>query len=282
MTLITKESVDAAHDYRGKRICFGNDTFAHLRWPKDQRNYDFGTINLPFRHGVENSIPVTLRHNTRDKDHPDAGWIWFDSAEQRQSVEGWCRQCGDSIFLYDCLSSSLALAYTFRSEGAATTRIEFGAYEYEAKQNGCVTSIEAIAQRMSDLIKFLPPYREANLICGVPKQHGKEFHLPEELAERVATGVGKPDITKHFWFGSHKVSLKNLSINDKWDALENSGFETGYGPNALDGQSAILIDDKYQSGITIQYVASKLQQLGASRVLGLCAVKTWRDDDNAS
>ena len=157
MTLITKETVDRAHQYPAKRICFGNDPHYDLRRPRTRTNYRYGTINLPFRHGVENSIPVTLRHNTRDKEHPDAGWIWFDTAEQRQSIEEWCRQRGDSIFLYDCLSSSLALAYTFRIEGAATTRTEFGAHEYEAKQNGCVTSIEAVALGMSELIRFLPP-----------------------------------------------------------------------------------------------------------------------------
>lgn len=282
MQLITKESVEEAHEYRAKRICFGNDTHAHLRRPKNQRNYNFGTINLPFRHGVECSIPISLYLDRNDVDHPDAGWRPFDSAEQRQSVADWCNQCGDIIFLYDCLASSLALAYTLRSEGASTTRTEFGAYEYDAKQNGCMTSIEAIAQKMGDLIKFLAPYREANLICGVPKNVGKGFHLPEELAKRVAIDVARPNITNYFWFGKNKLSLKNLPINQKWEALENSEFGTRCRMNALDGQSVILIDDKYQSGITIQYVASKLQQLGASTVLGLCAVKTWRDDDNAS
>lgn len=176
----------------------------------------------------------------------------------------------------------MALAYTFRSEGATTTRTEFGAYEYEAKQNGCVASIEAIAQRMCDLIKFLPPYRDANLICGVPKEESKGFHLPEELAKRVTSHTGIGDITANFRFGANKPSLKNLPIEQKWDALEGCDFNANPESINLEGQSIILIDDKYQPGVTIQYVASQLQKRGAARVLGLCAMKTWRDDDNSS
>ena len=50
----------------------------------------------------------------------------------------------------------------------------------------------------------------------------------------------------------------------------------------LQGKLIILIDDKYQSGITLQFVASRLLEKGASKVFELCAVKTWRDDDNTS
>ncbi len=45
-------------------------------------------------------------------------------------------------------------------------------------------------------------------------------------------------------------------------------------------KTIILIDDKYQSGITIQYIAMKLQQAGAHEVYGLSFVKTLRDKDN--
>jgi predicted amidophosphoribosyltransferase len=44
--------------------------------------------------------------------------------------------------------------------------------------------------------------------------------------------------------------------------------------------SVILIDDKYQSGMTIQFVASRLYDAGTAKVYGLCAVKTLRDMDN--
>lgn len=51
------------------------------------------------------------------------------------------------------------------------------------------------------------------------------------------------------------------------------------GPSVI-GKRVILFDDKYQSGMTLQFVASKLLEAGATDVYGLCAVKTWRDTDN--
>lgn len=49
----------------------------------------------------------------------------------------------------------------------------------------------------------------------------------------------------------------------------------------LDGRhSVILIDDKYQSGTTINFVASILRGAGAGAIYGLCIVKTARDTDN--
>lgn len=41
-----------------------------------------------------------------------------------------------------------------------------------------------------------------------------------------------------------------------------------------------MIDDLYQSGLTINYIAEELRAAGAHEVFGLAAVKTLRDDDN--
>ena len=47
------------------------------------------------------------------------------------------------------------------------------------------------------------------------------------------------------------------------------------------GESVILLDDKYQSGTTMHYVAMQMQAAGVDGpILGLVAVKTLRDDDN--
>ena len=83
---ITKETVEQAYNYACKRICFGDDPHAHLRRPKNQDGFDYGTINLPFRHGIEQTMPIELRHNENDTVHTDAGWNFFLSAEQRHQV----------------------------------------------------------------------------------------------------------------------------------------------------------------------------------------------------
>ena len=48
------------------------------------------------------------------------------------------------------------------------------------------------------------------------------------------------------------------------------------------GRKILLIDDLYQSGITMNYVAMLLLEQGAKKVYGLACEKTCRNDDNIS
>jgi hypoxanthine phosphoribosyltransferase len=48
----------------------------------------------------------------------------------------------------------------------------------------------------------------------------------------------------------------------------------------VEGKSIVVVDDLYQSGLTINYVAEELRLAGAKEVLGLAAVKTLSNDDN--
>ena len=45
-------------------------------------------------------------------------------------------------------------------------------------------------------------------------------------------------------------------------------------------RSIVVVDDLYQSGLTINYIAEELRAAGAKEVFGLAAVKTLRNDDN--
>jgi hypoxanthine phosphoribosyltransferase len=45
-------------------------------------------------------------------------------------------------------------------------------------------------------------------------------------------------------------------------------------------KTIVVVDDLYQSGLTISYIAEELRQAGAKEVFGLAAVKTLRNDDN--
>ena len=186
------------------------------------------------------------------------------------------------VFLYDCLDASVALGYTFQREEDRRTRTETGSLEHSAKHRRCSNSIDQIATHMADVVTNFQPYNQADLICGVPAQRGKDFHLPAELAVMIAVRVKLPDITADFSFAEDKPSLKDLKVDEKWDALAGVEFLTQDNTATLQGKSIILVDDKYQSGITLQFVASRLLEKGASKVFGLCAVKTWRDDDNTS
>jgi predicted amidophosphoribosyltransferase len=111
----------------------------------------------------------------------------------------------------------------------------------------------------------------------VPPSAGKVWDLPEEIAKQVAKKSQKEDISPLVRFRKAKQSVKNLTLCEKWAALESAQLIVSA---SVKGRRIILIDDKYQSGTTLQFVASKLRAAGASEVLGLSCVKTWRDTDN--
>ena len=148
-----------------------------------------------------------LRSQTKDS-VPEAVWRAFQSTAEGQSAENWCDQCGDMVFLYDRFDASVAPGYTFQREEDRRTRTEIGSLEHSVKHFQDIGSIDQIATHMADVVTNFQPYNQADLICGVPAQRGKGFHLPAELAARISTRVGLPDITPGFSFADDKPSLK--------------------------------------------------------------------------
>ena len=47
-------------------------------------------------------------------------------------------------------------------------------------------------------------------------------------------------------------------------------------------KDVIIIDDLYQSGVSMWSYAKFLKSLGAKRVMGISAVKSLRDSDNTN
>ena len=79
-----------------------------------------------------------------------------------------------------------------------------------------------------------------------------------------------------------KAALKNLSLVDKarqWCDLYESGQCVTMNAE-VKGKTVIVIDDLYQSGVTLWCYARYLKRLGAKYVLGLVCVKSLRDTDN--
>lgn len=113
----------------------------------------------------------------------------------------------------------------------------------------------------------------------MPAHPDKPFDLPSEIAKIVSQKVGKSDITSNFIFKNGKGKIKELPYGEKWDEWDKTGL-TFNDPTLIAKKSVILIDDKYQSGSTISFVASKLQEAGAARIYGLSLVKTLSNDDN--
>lgn len=180
----------------------------------------------------------------------------------------------------DCLSLSVAIDSNL-TDNTSGQYTRMGALEHNGKHNRDQNAINQLADTVSKVVQYLPYYKDADLICSVPARPDKDFDLPNSVTSLVSGKVGKQDVTGGFVLNGQKSSVKTSTFNEKWDVWEGAQvlFQNSPAFNVND-KTVILIDDKYQSGITIQYIAMKLQQAGAHEVYGLSFVKTLRDTDN--
>ena len=203
---------------------------------------------------------------------------WLDRPEAIGLVERWEKNMGDYVFLRDCLFTSIALSAHMEEDNRTQTNVGkvFNYAKYKVGQEKHARAVEVLAGRMIKAIEKLPFYREATHIAAVPPRPGKEFDLPSALVAEIARKRKMVDITDNFRYSNQRVPVKTLERNQKWANCEQSGLSF----NGQLDQPVILIDDLYQSGVTVNYTAMTLQQAGATSVYGLYAVKSQRDTDN--
>jgi predicted amidophosphoribosyltransferase len=208
------------------------------------------------------------------KEGPYGPYLFLSRPEDIERALEWQERRGKLIFLRDNLDFSIALDFNLAEAGRYT---KLGQAEHDAKNNQDKDAVDALAAACSAAIKGIPVLDSHGLVCAVPPSAGKKWDLPTEIASRVASSLGRTDVTKHLNFASTKESIKGMPLKQKWGALEKGKLQVG---KAVNGRHVLLVDDKYQSGTTMQFVASKLLEAGAVRVSGVCCVKTWRDTDN--
>ena len=107
----------------------------------------------------------------------------------------------------------------------------------------------------------------------MPPSKPAEEDLPKRIVNSL-TDFDFTDISKKVFWRSKTRSIKNAKdVEEKLEILEESNL-TIAGDLDLRGKTIILFDDLYMSGVSMQYVAMKLKEAGASRVLGLSIVKS--------
>ena len=127
-------------------------------------------------------------------------------------------------------------------------------------------------------------YKNCDCVASVPHDPNKEYDLPSILAVNIAQELSVPNITPHFNFGTTKSSAKEVKNDDpewfdkKWNIWQSADLT--YTGETLAGKKILLIDDNYQSGLSLQYVAMILQNAGADQVYGLTMIKTRGDKGN--
>lgn len=259
------------------RRCFAQNTGIQ----KNKKPGSCKSFSVRFKESIalvyETETPYSLRYNPVFDNY----WHPLHSDHDTLVVEEWEKQQGTRVFLRDCLSCSIALDFNFENNTSGK-HTSTGQLEENAKHKADSASIEALVVLFMEAIVSLPHYNSATVIAAVPPRPGKAFDLPSKLAARLAEEFGLNDVTPLFGFDGTKGQTKDMPYDKRWEAWTAAGL--GMQKSAeklLKDQAVILIDDKYQSGVSANFVAMILQQHGAAEVYGLYAVKTLRDKDNS-
>lgn len=243
----------------------------------DDNSRYYGALNFPFKATVqaifEKDTGLKLFDNSSDIYNQTSVWHSIKNQDGFDKIEKWIDAQGTTVFIRSLLPSCIALDINVDYANEVKTKI--GGLEYKAKKNQDKDAIDELVNLLCSKIQL---NQEECYLAAVPANKDKDFDLPTLLVAKIAKRLGCRDITEHFQYQNQKQALKSVSIDDKWQELERANLQ--FEQHNLDNKPIILIDDKYQSGTTLHYVASKLNEAGFNTVHGLVIVKTIKDDDN--
>lgn len=235
------------------------------------------TFSVPFNCGLvahfRDCTSNILKFNPQYNNY----YCFLRTPASLKAVEDWEKSQGSRVFIRNLLSSSLALDMNLISNQSAA-KTECGRLEELAKHHADQSSVDKLASTSCATISEICYLREADLVCAVPAPASKPFDLPRRLAESISSQSKKANLTPYLSLDGKSKSAKDCAIEEKWDTWEASKLQLGN--IDISGKSVILLDDKYQSGMTMHYIAAFLLGRGAREIHGLSMVKTLRDTDN--
>lgn len=252
-------------DEKAKRINFAT---SHSQALKKRESGVGGVINLPFRDTIEpilkNNLDVDLFSTKYD-----SVWRGINSDEEYSRFEEFTKEYNVIVFLRDNLDLSFALSMNYDGD----ERTAIGELEFQAKFNGNEEAEEQLTKICNEWIDKLPFLKNSDYICAMPSSNYAVTGLPNRIVANLK-GFDFEDISdKVKWTSKIRSNKDAKSPLEKLKNLEKSGLEISRDVR-LRGKTVLLFDDLYMSGVTMQYVAMKLKEAGASRVFGLCIVKS--------
>lgn len=261
--------VFVADDGNAKRIHFATSHMHALRL--DMQSTAYGWLNLPFCNTVEPFLKyefgrdyMMFLNRTTTKFYRR-----IDSETEYLKIQAFMEKYKEIVFLRDCLDLSVSLSMNMSEPGVRT---ELGELEYSVKYRAndidYTESVSDITRHFQGALNCLPYFKNADCVCAVPSSHS--------FMKEVAKGLSQfefEDISDNLTW-SKTAEIKNASsLDEKLEALLNSNLQLDQSIS-LKGKSILLIDDLYNSGLTMQYVAMRLKQLGAFHVFGMTLVKS--------
>jgi predicted amidophosphoribosyltransferase len=211
------------------------------------------------------------------------GVAWNE--ELPPEVTEWVERISHPVAMKDMLALSFALDYERRAGDPAQPQTTVGQLRSVAKPYGNAAATEDTIKAASQLVELcaafldkMTCYRTADSVVAMPPSDpDRSYNLPRDLASQIAPKRGIEDLSGHIRTVRRRDSIKSVTLVRKLDTLLGT---VGVDRGIYNGRSVLLIDDLYQSGISMNYSAYLLLQTGAKKVFGLACEKTCRNDDN--
>lgn len=246
-------------------------------------------IVLPFANTYENAFGsmCELNHYAH-RAKEDRLIIFLNGTEGDQEAPpeavAWIEKVGHPVAMKDFLAISFALDYDREGGNPKKPQTEIGALRGLAKPYGGSAptaqtrrAADRLAEHCVNFLNTMSCYSSADCIVAMPPSDpSKSFNLPRYLAERIAEEWGRENLSEHV-IGKPRNSIKGLPLAQKLATLLGT-IEVEDG--VFTDRRVLLLDDLYQSGISMNYCGLLLLQAGAKKIFGLACEKTCRNDDN--
>ncbi len=132
-----------------------------------------------------------------------------------------------------------------------------------------------IADQMAEFIRRHPLYRSCDgIVVCLASNPDKLFDLPTLLAEILEDEVNIPFLREALYKKRITAQMKHcLRLEDKLDNIRES---IGVNRYIVAGKSILLVDDIYDSGLTMNATAGELRNNDTASLFGLTATKTLK------
>ena len=189
---------------------------------------------------------------------------------------------GAFIGIRDCLAMSFALDFTHIG-GADTPRTDtYRTLTATESAQGTLTDehlphAHRLVDQLEVFVQLINCYKAAEIVTAVPaKTPATAFHLPVWLADQLAERMNMERGANKVKTVRSRQSMRNTVATDRLKLLEGT-IEVD--PGAFRDKIVLIVDDVYQSGTSMNYLAYLLQQAGARAMFGLSCVKTLKNTD---
>lgn len=128
-----------------------------------------------------------------------------------------------------------------------------------------------LVRAMSVVIQGHPLLRKADIVLDVPGHDAERVSFGSRMAATVARDVTVPKIRVNAR-DKFRAEAKNVDPAQRARILAGQ-FSIAHD---LHGHTALIVDDVFQSGVSMGETARAARAAGANRVFGICAVRTLR------